>query len=250
MLGADKALLRHLLLIHGAWEIGDFQIDPRKRRCDVWITPQVERGWFGRPKSAPTKTQEYTWQHVNLGTLRFVLHVSVPIDTELPKLLWTGAVGLPFTNALALQVQALSNEGVALQIICSAMKLSLSDVWRYRFAQDNARAQGQGAAIAAATSAAAKPPTTASVPTAGPAAAATVGRVPDASDPVWLRLVNGELPLDIHALGLKLMLTRVRSQLELVTDESGRQLKLRDLHRFFLMNERVLTHELTQLKAG
>ncbi|WP_051511870.1 hypothetical protein [Methylibium sp. T29] len=74
--------------------------------------------------------------------------------------------------------------------------------------------------------------------------------MPDVTDPIWLRLANGDLQLDIRVLSLKLMLTRVRSQLDLISDDEVRLLKLRDLHRYFVKNERVLSHELAQLKLG
>ncbi len=53
MISIDKALLRQLLLIERPWEVRDYRLDVRKRRCDVWIGQEPERGWFGRPKSAP-----------------------------------------------------------------------------------------------------------------------------------------------------------------------------------------------------
>ena len=48
-LDVDKALLRQLLLIERPWEVRDYRLDVRKRRCDVWIGQEPERGWFGRP---------------------------------------------------------------------------------------------------------------------------------------------------------------------------------------------------------
>lgn len=82
----------------------------------------------------------------------------------------------------------------------------------------------------------------------GPAPASTA--VPDVTDPVWLRLLDGDLSLDIKVLSLKLMLTKLRSQLDLIHDEEVRLLKLKELHRYFVKNERVLTHELDQLRLG
>lgn len=259
MTGIDKTLLRHLLLIDGPWEISDYQLDLRKRRCDVWIGPQIQRGWLGRPrKSAPTRSTQHTWQHLPFGSLRFVLHVTVPAASEgEARPPWMGDPGMPFTGALAQQVFFFFNEGLSLQSVCTLMKLSLNDVWRYRFALDNGLAQVQAAP--AASGATQRPPSPAgngdarhsaaqqASTTAGPAAN---GSVPDVTDPVWLQLANGSLPLDIKVLSLKLMLTRVRSQLELISDDEVRLLKLRDLHRYFVKNERVLSHELSQLKVG
>lgn len=251
MTGIDKALLRQLLAVSGAWEIGDYQLDLRKQRCDVWIGPQIERGWFGRPKSAPPRTESRTWQHVAFGNVRFFLHVSVPVGADLSRLPWAGDNGMPFTHALAQQVFVMFNEGMPLPAICKLMGLSLNDVWRYRFAIDNGLVQAEGGA--APRAAAARPqPEAAAAPVAPRSASETDGdtAVPDVTDPVWLRVVNGELKLDIKVLSLKLMLTKVRSQLEVISDDEVRMLKLRDLHRYFVKNERVLAHELSQLKAG
>ncbi|MCY1554107.1 hypothetical protein D9M68_906530 [compost metagenome] len=131
---------------------------------------------------------------------------------------------------------------MSLQSVCTLMDLSLQDVWRYRYAIDSGRPSGL-----------------AEVPVAAPPVAAPRAswvdepghpNVPDLTDPVWMRLLNAELGLDIKVLSLKLMLTRVRSQLELINDEEVRLLKLRELHRYFVKNERVLTHELAQLRQG
>lgn len=239
MTGIDKALLRQLLSISGAWEISDYQLDLRKQRCDVWVGPQVERGWFGRPRSAPPRTQAHAWQHVSFGGIRFFVHVNVPVGTELGRLPWTGDHAMPFTHTLAQQVFVMFNEGLPLPAICKLMGLSLNDVWRYRFAIDNGLVQGQQPAAAAPRAAA-----------AGVDDAAPGSTVPDVTDPIWLRVVDGDLKLDIRVLSLKLMLTKVRSQLEVISDDEVRLLKLRDLHRYFVKNERVLGHELSQLKAG
>ena len=251
MTGIDKALLRQLLAVSGAWEIGDYQLDLRKQRCDVWIGPQIERGWFGRPKSAPPRTESRTWQHVAFGNVRFFLHVSVPVGADLSRLPWSGDNGMPFTHALAQQVFVMFNEGMPLPAICKLMGLSLNDVWRYRFAIDNGLVQAEGGT--APRAAAARPqPEAAAAPAAPRPASDADGdtAVPDVTDPVWLRLADGELKLDIKVLSLKLMLTKVRSQLEVISDDEVRMLKLRDLHRYFVKNERVLGHELSQLKAG
>ncbi len=239
MTGIDKALLRQLLSINGAWEIDDYQLDPRKQRCDVWVGPQVERGWFGRPKSAPPRTQAHSWQHVPLGGLRFFLHVNVPVGAPLGRLPWSGDPGMPFTHTLAQQVFVMFNEGLPLPAVCKLLGLSLNDVWRYRFAIDNGLVQGEQPAPAAKSAA-----------DAAPDAAPAGSGVPDVTDPVWLRVVDGDLKLDIRVLSLKLMLTRVRSQLEVISDDEVRLLKLRDLHRYFVKNERVLGHELAQLRAA
>ena len=60
----DKALLRQLLLVERPWEVREYRLDVRKRRCDVWIAQEPERGWFGRPKAAPAvrRRSGSTWR--------------------------------------------------------------------------------------------------------------------------------------------------------------------------------------------
>lgn len=242
MISIDKALLRQLLLIERPWEVRDYRLDVRKRRCDVWIGQEPERGWFGRPKSAPAG-ELAVWQHLAIGPVRFHLHVILPLGFESKGIGWMGEPGMPFTRALAARVFALFGEGVPLQSVCTLLDLSLQDVWRYRYALDTGRAGG-----AEPVARPAEPAQAPAATRAGPAPASTA--VPDVTDPVWLRLLDGDLSLDIKVLSLKLMLTKLRSQLDLIHDEEVRLLKLKELHRYFVKNERVLTHELDQLRLG
>ena len=244
MISIDKALLRQLLLIERPWEVREYRLDVRRRRCDVWISQEPERGWFGRPKAAPAG-ETAVWQHLAIGPVRFHLQVTLPLGFESKGFAWMGETGMPFTRALAARVFALFGEGVSLQSVCALLDLSLQDVWRYRYALDTGRT-GSGEPDAAARPTAPAPVPAVSAADPSPASAS----VPDVTDPVWLRLLDGDMSLDIKVLSLKLMLTRLRSQLDLIHDEEVRMLKLKELHRYFVKNERVLTHELDQLRLG
>ncbi|MFP8780088.1 hypothetical protein [Hydrogenophaga sp. RWCD_12] len=242
MISIDKALLRQLLLIERPWEVREYRLDVRRRRCDVWVSQEPERGWFGRAKPAPAG-ETAVWQHLAIGPVRFHLHVTLPLGFESKGVGWMGETGMPFTRALAARVFALFGEGVSLQSVCTLLDLSLQDVWRYRYALDTGRTGG-GEPEASNRPAAQAP----AAPTADPVPVSVL--VPDVTDPVWLRLLDGDMSLDIKVLSLKLMLTRLRSQLDLIHDEEVRMLKLKELHRYFVKNERVLTHELDQLRLG
>ena len=241
MISIDKALLRQLLFIERPWEVREYRLDLRQRRCDVWVAQEaVDRGWFGRGRKGAATTDTVVWQHLALGAVRFHLHVALPVGFETRGVNWMGDPGMPFSRALAARVFALFNEGLSVQSVCSLLDLSLQDVWRYRYALDTGRT-GAGQPSAAAERAVA--------PAAVPApAVADDSAVPDVTDPVWLRLLDGDMSLDIKMLSLKLMLTRLRSQLDLIHDDEVRLLKLKELHRYFVKNERVLNHELAQLR--
>ena len=57
------------------------------------------------------------------------------------------------------------------------------------------------------------------------------GNVPDVKDPVWERLITGELNIHIKTLSLQLILTKLRQQVSLQQNDEVKQLKLRELHR-------------------
>lgn len=248
MISIDKALLRQLLLVEHPWEVREYRLDVRRRRCDVWIAQEPERGWFGRAKAAPVG-ETAVWQHLAIGPVRFHLHVQLPLGHESRGVGWMGETGMPFTRALAARVFALFGEGVSLQSVCTLLDLSLQDVWRYRYALDTGRAGG-GEADAPPRPSVPAAPALAATGAVAPSPAEGAGLVPDVTDPVWLRLLDGDMSLDIRVLSLKLMLTKLRSQLDLIHDEEVRLLKLKELHRYFVKNERVLTHELDQLRLG
>jgi hypothetical protein len=89
-------------------------------------------------------------------------------------------------------------------------------------------------------------------PAAAPAADEPVADdgLPAASDPVWLAVLEGRRKLDIRVLGLKLLLTRLRAQLDLIPDKEVRQLKVQEFHRYFSKNRHLLAFELNQIRTG
>lgn len=95
---------------------------------------------------------------------------------------------------------------------------------------------------AASTSVAAPPVLTAALPEGASAA------LPDASDPLWLALLEGQQALDVRTLGLRLLLTKLRGQIRVIDDDEVRMLKLVELHRYFERHQALLGHEIAQLR--
>lgn len=239
----DKVLLGHLLQLNEPWTVREFRFDPGARRIDAWIGLEVQRGWFGfgrRPQEPDAR--ERVWRHIDLAGWRCHLRVLAPANADLSALPWAGPDDLPFSQALSKQVFALFNEGVSLNGICAITGIPLQELWKFKFALD------QGKAAIADPSKPASAQLAASADAAG-ASAASGDDVPDVADPVWLQLIEGQRDIDIRALSLKLLMTRLRSQMEVITDDEVRMLKLRELHRYFVKNARMLSHELAQLRT-
>ena len=236
----DKVLLGRLLQLNEPWTVRDFRFDPDARKLDAWIGVEPPRGWFARVRRQPAEGPERVWRHTDLAGWRCHVHVQAPVGADLSALPWAGTVDMPFSQALSKHVFALFNEGVPLNGICSITGIPLQELWKFKYSLDQGKT-----AIAAPSS---QPVDLAPAGTVAPAALA--GDIPDLTDPVWLKLIEGQVDLDIRALSLKLLMTRLRSQLEVITDEEVRMLKLRELHRYFVKNSRMLGHELSQLRAS
>lgn len=255
-----QAIWQCLLDVNEPWSVSRFKVERSTKRVDVWISLDMPRSWFGLGRARVSEAcRMQTWRHTNMGEWRFFLHVSAPPGADLDRYAWAGEPGMPFTRALARKVFSLFNEGASLRGICSLLNLPLSDLWRYRFALDNGKLAASPAAPGEAAAPSALPRTSdepaAIAPVGAPDLSALLAEearsngVPDVSDPIWLQLIEGRVDLDIRVLSLKLLLTRARSQFDVIADDEVRMLKLRELHRYFEKNERMLAYELDQLRG-
>ena len=236
----ESELLNKLLQVSLPCTINEIRVDEQRNRVDVWIAVKTVRSWFGGGKAA-SAMPERQWRHVNLGGYHCYVHAALPADIELPEQPWLGDDKLGFTHAKTRQIVALLHEGVSYEGICGLLGVQFDDLWKFKFALESGNAKSRLADKA--------PPVLRAPAAATPQA--PDGRpagVPDVTDPIWQELVEGKLPVDIRVLSLQLLLTRMRTQFATIDDRDVRLLKLRDLHRYVIRNERVLDYELAQLR--
>lgn len=257
-MSASKHLLSKFLSLDPPWEVQDVRFDDVSRRCDVWIGSRSSLLSFKKPSA----TTGEIWQHLSLADHQLWIHAALPPDADTASLPWVGDHGMPFTHAMSQQIFTLLDEGTTLAGICQALNVSLKNLWKYKFALDHGRVDKQGLRLPGADPAAPERSSRSTEARAAPGAqtrgaprstappsipSERTTAVPDVSDPVWEDLAQGRLALDIRLLGLKLLLNRVRTQFIAIDDDDVRMLKLRELHRFFVRNSRLLRYELTQL---
>jgi hypothetical protein len=254
----DREFLNGLLQVTMPFKVKDVRVDEQTRRVDVWVGIEAPRSWFSGSGKVVVETRERQWRHVNLGCYQCNIHAMLPDSVELAEQSWAGDDKLGFTRAMAKQIFALLSEGVSYDGICAILEVQFEDLWKFKFALDSGSAtpelKGSGKAKSQAQAA---PAPIAATPATEPAAAPVpisegaeqASGVPDVTDPVWQELAEGRLTVDIRVLSLQLMLTRLRSQFASIQDNDVRLLKLRDLHRYITKNERVLGHELSQLRG-
>lgn len=72
--------------------------------------------------------------------------------------------------------------------------------------------------------------------------------LPEPSDPLWMALLDGRCELNVRALGLRLLLAKLRTQISAISDDDVRMIKLVELHRYFARHKAGLGHEIAQLR--
>lgn len=228
----DTELLQRVLDIGDPWQIIRVRDDLGERQIHVWVGEKGPRsGWFFNPKQAATEVLERSWRHVNLGNWRCFVHVAC--GQSLTGLPWCGESDQPFTRALARQVATLLGEGVKLHGICALLDLRVEDLWKFKHSLDSGKTG------------------LASVPPVAPGQGGeTSSGVPAPDHPVWERLLDGSIDIDIRALSLKLLTTKLREQMRVISDAEVRRLKACEMHRYFVRYEHNLAHELAQLRQS
>lgn len=233
-------LLHAGLEIDERWNIADASYDAARRQFDVHVTEPAERGgWFSRGKMSASATEKHVWRHVNVGTRRCFVHLSVTPGQLPADQPWSGERGMPFSHALSRQVATLLMHGVNLQTVCSVLDISLTDLWKLKYNLDSGKTR------LAATPA----HSPSSEQNTRPTGNARDG-VPDTTDPIWERLLDGSINIDIRFLSLKLLLTKLREQMRVIEDNEVRMLKIYEIQRYFERNEPRLKHELLQLASA
>ncbi|MBL8472747.1 MAG: hypothetical protein KF778_11540 [Rhodocyclaceae bacterium] len=238
---SDPQLLAQMLGIEAPWEVKRHAVDSARQRLEIWIGLAAPRNWFGFGKPAARNTADYSWRHLPCTGLQTTVHVAFPLDMQPGEVDWQGDAGLPFTHALARRLAEHFSEGLTPVQICRLCGVEMDDLWKYKFARERGRS---------VPTADTKATTGVTAPVA-PKAAADVEAPPivPENDPIWAQLANGSVEIDIRALGLKLLLTRVRNQVKALSDRDVLALKQRELYRFFVKNAPTLAHEADQLRA-
>lgn len=255
---ANISILDLILSIKSPCEIVKRTVNHNQRRIDVWVALQAalasqdastKSSWFGFKKAAPKAAQAIetldltefnSWRHLDLADWQIVVHTPSPTPSAMLNEPWTGVVGQHFSHSLSRVIFAMLAEGASFAVICTTLKLNLTDVLKYKFALDKGQVGvlTQGAAAAQRT---VLPSETRS------GTGANVSVVPSFDHAVWTAIAAGKLDIEIKTLSLRLLLTKVKSQFTVAFDDEVRTLRVRELHRYFEKNQRALSHEIAQI---
>jgi hypothetical protein len=74
--------------------------------------------------------------------------------------------------------------------------------------------------------------------------------IPDINHPSWQRLINGEVEIVTDAVGLKMMLERIRLSIENNPSQASRLAGAKILRQYFIKHQNKHRAELAQLRAA
>ncbi len=262
-----------ILGVTSPWQVTDVRVQPNTGIVSVQIEqPEAMSRWFGRRNTAGAR--RLRWDHIGIAGHRCEVVLVLRQGQKAPEASWVGEADMPFTRGLSRLVLDLLLDGVGMSQLCRMLELPFSDLWKYKYRID----QGQGAAptdkadkptsppstqrpvpASAAPAVAALPAPAKPLAAPEPAAADKVDVVisheaptplPPADATVWLSLLKGKLALDVQALSLKLLLTKMLREAQQHNDTDLHRQAAQGLHRYFERNHAVLGHEIHQIAAA
>ncbi|WP_260293181.1 hypothetical protein [Sedimenticola hydrogenitrophicus] len=235
----DLVFCERILGIEAPWCITRAKQDINRQRVDIWIGERERNRWFKPiPGGRAAAGEEQVWQHLGMGGFRTYIHTAISEQSADHDCPWIGRKGLPFTRALTQRILELLGERTAYGVVCGLLNVDLEDVWRLKHSLDGGTVQ--------------KPEPAPRAPDIRDTATITTPEpesdIPIAEDPVWHRVISNESEINIRQLGLKLLISRVRSQYVNADSDEVRNMRRRELRKYFVRHQRSLQHELGQLK--
>lgn len=236
------------------WRAVQYRVDAMATIVHLWITrqpkPNIEkkRGWFnfGSAPAAPevpATGPDMQWRHLNCMNFTCLIHTTDALDDRHLDLPWFGQPGLPFSNRLSRQIFICLTEGMELHAICDVFNLPFNDLWKFKHALDNGQVKLEYTTTW-------KPAASTTSPASAVQTSVQASNMPAPEDPVWERLITGDLTIHIKTLSLQLILTKLRQQVSQQQNDEVKRLKLRELHKYVERNQRSLGYELEQLKKN
>lgn len=226
-------LLCQALEIEAPWRIVRMRNDLGRCQLDIWVARHTpRRGWFFGGAAPVAEGPERVWRHINVGQARCLVHASPGADVAQAALPWLGAEDQAFTHGLTRHIAAHFLAGIKFQTICELLDIPVADLWRFKHNLDHGKITLSGRETLIADG------------------QASPFGVPEADHPVWASLLEGAIDLDIRVLSLKLLLTKLRGQMQVISDPEVRQLKARELQHYFVRYAPQLAHELGQIRPA
>lgn len=241
MTPTERDWMEELLGVQPPWQVQSVRIADRDPIVAVQIgrAPESSPRFWGSRRASPGGKRLH-WHHLGLAGRRCEITLQLAEGQNIPQAPWSGDPDLPFTHALSRQVLDLMLDGATMAQLCRLLELPLGELWKYKFRLD------QGSARAPRVDPA-PPPVVAAMPRPEPGTPEGEPAVPAEDDPVWQALLTGRRTLEVQALSLRLLLSKLIREAASHDDPDLHRQAAQSLQRYFLRHQALLGPELRQL---
>ena len=251
MQGTDAYL--RLLEVSDPWEIKRVETQQDQHRLDIWlgIASPKRRFWFGSNQHSECKTcgrvlmidsnaDYHTWRHLNMGSFQCYVHVQLPQGRECAQggctfrsKYWAHTLQSTFTVSMERLIRDALASCESAADACRLLQVPMTEI------------KGLSVPIKEAPAATAAPAT----PTRPATTSVAIAGLPDGSEPIWSKMIDNEIKLDINNLGLQMLLHRLQMQTRRNPSDDFKVNKAYELHSYFVKYNKLLHHEIKQLST-
>jgi len=254
----DLDFCKQILGLSDPWQVEAVEIDPPSNRLDIYVGfgTGTRKGLFGSSQNlCPQchtelpRTGDYeavTLRHLPLAGLRTYLHVppSGAVKSDQADCIcmhdWA-ASSTRFTEPMQEQIVLALQNAVTNQAAAKLAGVSSAEV------REISEATG---IVPPGREADSETPRAAAEPVeAHEYQLEDTGKVPGTSHSGWQRLIKGGLPIQTDSVALRMLLQRIRGNVEKDPSQQTRLAGAQALRQFFLKNQQLLSREIEMLTA-
>ena len=233
---SDTEILSQILNLGEDWHVQSTEVDQPSNRIDITIGfgPAKKKSLFGRHKSNDD-IDTVALRHLPIFGMRTFLHVPVPGSVESDKV-WNPA-GSKLTNEMEeFLIQILnncnSNQGVAkISGLSSAEVREISE-------RTGAGADSLADALSNVAAAASTTPISSEYTETRSFELIEHSDLPPETHENWQRVISGDIPIKTNAVGLQMLLQRIRQDVANNPSEISRINSAKLLRQYFIKNQK------------
>jgi len=234
---SDIDILSQVLDLGDEWHIKSAEVDQPSNRLDITIGhgPAKKKSFFGKSKS-DDDSQNITLRHLPIFGMRTFLHVPGPDAVENNKV-WNPA-GSKLTNEMEEFLIEILNNSKSNQAAAKISGISSAEV-REVSERTGAGADNLADALSNVASAASSSSSMVSDYTDTKSFELIEhSDVPAETHDNWQRLIRGEIPIQTNAVGLQMLLQRIRQDIANNPSEIARINSAKLLRQYFVKNQK------------
>ena len=245
---SDTEILSQILNLGDEWHVQSAEVDQPSNRIDITIGhgPAKKKSFFGRQKSNDD-AETVSLRHLPIFGMRTFLHVPAPGSIDNDKS-WNPA-GSKLTNEMEAFLVELLNNSRSNQAAAKISGISSAEV-REVSERTGAGADNLADALSNVASAASSSSISSEYTETKSFELIEHSDLPPETHENWQRVISGEIPIQTNAVGLQMLLQRIRQDISNNPSEISRINSAKLLRQFFLKNQKQHKTEIALISGN